>query len=728
MFTTGNFARIMSAPEQCVLRYALHIEDFKVVRELTVWTSLSLGQIGSAIEKRLHMSADTIRITEVQANNGREFGLKTPVSAVAEALQPVRVTVGFSKPVSVRVLVDLWKVCEMSVRLNQTLYEIGLGVQRKEKLSGSFVAIGWRDALPLTRPLLSLLLDDKFRLNNTLKIWGPGPDMKYPPQMITKKVTLIGRQIQTEVETSLESHRMLPVRKVLERIVVRKPACKWVEKGTLCVDGVPWRFDSIRIGPKKALSVLSPNISLVTVFLSEEEAPKKVHEVSTNPVSSLKKYRPDVPPESLDVLCYASREPLDDNEKIHDVIERLGVREFLLHARIARIRILVTVWICDDDGEKVTHEKEYTFFETTAVGDLYNQIEYKAPNQVTMNLYLKREYADQKLEDHTRSLGDLKIVDGMNVVIKLRIVPVSLSTAVSQLPRVDLERYVLVKEYYGRGASAYVSLYQDPTTMARYAVKWLNGLDDAAVSELVLSASLPEHPCIVKTYGVARKGMESIGVVMDFVPSSLEAKIKDMNSGVMFWSTDKYLALVGIALGLRFLHRKTPGKPAIVHRDVKPANVLIDEDGHVRLCDFGIAANLAESLLHTGVGTPCYMAPEVIRGQDYDEKVDVFAFACILYELITGHTLIQMRNPTIYGYQNRIAGGYRPDVPLEIEGTALGALLVRSWDGNPMVRPSFDEIVETLTDPRNALADVDFDVVAEYVNSVQWWERDNGFI
>lgn len=720
----------MTAPQECVLRYVLQNEGFKVERELTVWTSLLLSEIGSAIAKCLRVNPNTIGVIQVRAKDGKQFSRKATVSALTEASQPIRVTLEFLQPVPVRVLVNLWKVVDMRVRLDKTLYEIGLDVQRREKLSGSFVVIGWRHALPLTKRLFSLLLDDKLRLSTPLKIWGPGPDMKYPRQEITKKVTLIGRRTTTEVQTSLESQRMLPVRKVLEKIADKRPAYKWVEKGTLCVDGVPWRRDFVRVGPRKGLSVLSPNVSLVMVFLSEGEKPQQVCEESTSPVSTLKKYRPDVPPEQLDVLCYASHEPLDDTEKIHDVIERLGMRQFLLHPRIPRISILVTVWLCDDKKENMVHEKEYTFLETTAVGDLYNQIEYKTSNQVSLALYIKREYSDQKLKDHTMSLGDLKIVDGMNIVIKLSIIPVSWSTAVRSVPSFDLDKLVLVKEYYGRGASGYVSMYQDPTSLARYAVKWLNGVDDAAAKELLLCASLPEHPCIVKTYGAARKGMESVGVVMDFVSSSLAAKIKDMNNGVMFWSTDKYLVLVGIALGLRFLHKTTPDKPSIVHRDVKPGNVLMDEDGHVRLCDFGIAAKLGGSLLHTGgVGTACYMAPEVIRGQDYDEKVDVFAFACILYELITGHTLIEMKNLslTAFGYQNRIASGYRPDVPVEIDGTPLGELLVRGWDANPFTRPSFDEILATLLDPNNALADVDFDVIQEYVDTVQSWEHDNGF-
>jgi serine/threonine protein kinase len=95
------------------------------------------------------------------------------------------------------------------------------------------------------------------------------------------------------------------------------------------------------------------------------------------------------------------------------------------------------------------------------------------------------------------------------------------------------------------------------------------------------------------------------------------------------------VALAGqIARGLDALHSRS-----ILHRDVKPSNVLLTEDGTAALADFGLAL-LADStrVTDTGVllGTPHYLAPELIAGGDATVASDVYAFGCLLYELIDG--------------------------------------------------------------------------------------------
>src|SRR5205085_12359571 len=77
----------------------------------------------------------------------------------------------------------------------------------------------------------------------------------------------------------------------------------------------------------------------------------------------------------------------------------------------------------------------------------------------------------------------------------------------------------------------------------------------------------------------------------------------------------------------------------IVHRDVKPANVMIDEAGAIKLLDFGIAqAHVGTSSAHTGsvLGSLDYMAPEVIRGEPAEERSDVYSLGCVLHECLTG--------------------------------------------------------------------------------------------
>jgi len=89
-----------------------------------------------------------------------------------------------------------------------------------------------------------------------------------------------------------------------------------------------------------------------------------------------------------------------------------------------------------------------------------------------------------------------------------------------------------------------------------------------------------------------------------------------------------------VILGLQHMHKRF-----IVYRDLKPANILLDEGGHIRISDLGLACDFSKKRPHASVGTHGYMAPEVLsKGTAYDSSADWFSFGCMLYKLLKGHS------------------------------------------------------------------------------------------
>ena len=198
-------------------------------------------------------------------------------------------------------------------------------------------------------------------------------------------------------------------------------------------------------------------------------------------------------------------------------------------------------------------------------------------------------------------------------------------------------RYQIIREV-GRGAMGVVYEARDPNIDRVVALKVLR--QDRIASETFVKRFLKEakvvgrlsHPRIVTVYDVGEDN-GSIYIAMEFLEgSSLSDLIRDNHLDAA-----KVVELgIQIASTLEYAHKK-----GVIHRDVKPSNILLNADGQIKITDFGIAhiedpAATLQTQAGEIMGTPAYMSPEQVQGHPVDNRSDIFSLGIILYELSTG--------------------------------------------------------------------------------------------
>ena len=212
-------------------------------------------------------------------------------------------------------------------------------------------------------------------------------------------------------------------------------------------------------------------------------------------------------------------------------------------------------------------------------------------------------------------------------------------------------------------------------------------------------ASSIDHPNVVKIFEVGQDGDQHF-MALEFLPESLARVIEGGGQMRLDRATEFG---VQIADGLAEAHAL-----GIVHRDIKPQNILIGTDGVAKVTDFGIArADVMNSVTATGdvVGTPHYMSPEQSRGEETDARSDVYSLGCMLYQMVTGELPFNGNTPLAVIRQQiedepTPMGELRADLTPGLESVVHRAM-AKDRDGR------FQSISDLSTAPRDSLPEIE---------------------
>ena len=258
-------------------------------------------------------------------------------------------------------------------------------------------------------------------------------------------------------------------------------------------------------------------------------------------------------------------------------------------------------------------------------------------------------------------------------------------------------RYEII-EKIGNGGMATVYKARDLVLKRYVAVKILreeyttdNEFIKRFNTEAESAASLT-HPNIVSVYDVGREG-NLYYIVMELIKGKTLKEII-IEDGRMSWKWSVKIAKQ-IAQALETAHRNN-----IIHRDIKPHNIIITEDGTAKVTDFGIAKAVSNSTITafgTTIGSVHYFSPEHARGGYTDAKSDIYSLGVVLYEMVTGKVPFDADTPVSVALKHMQE---KPVPPIELNPTipqSLNDLILKAMEKDPSMRyNTATEMIEDL--------------------------------
>ena len=281
-------------------------------------------------------------------------------------------------------------------------------------------------------------------------------------------------------------------------------------------------------------------------------------------------------------------------------------------------------------------------------------------------------------------------------------------------PRVLSGRY-RIDEPIGRGGMASVYRGYDLTLGREVAIKILDrelADDNAFRTRFRLeaqAASRMAHPTIVRVYDAGEDSLTAPDgtvrpvpyIVMELVKGRL---LKEIISAGPVPVTDAVRYVDGILEALEYSHRA-----GVVHRDIKPGNVMVTDAGQVKVMDFGIARAVSDSSSTVAettqiLGTAAYFSPEQAKGEPVDARADVYSTGVVLYELLTGRQPFRGESPVAVAYQHVSEAPVPPSEVNETVPRALDTVALRALAKDPFQRyqdaAGFREALDATVDGR----------------------------
>ena len=298
-------------------------------------------------------------------------------------------------------------------------------------------------------------------------------------------------------------------------------------------------------------------------------------------------------------------------------------------------------------------------------------------------------------------------------------------------PSAPIDTYIQ-KKFLGEGSFGTVYLIQaNNQTKKEYVCKNIDLTslgkenENSALSEVSVLKKC-KHPNIIefKEVFITRKPKRVLHLITEYADNGdLEQKIKEQNEKNVFFPEKQIINwLIQICLALKYIHGMN-----VIHRDIKPSNIFLTKNGIIKIGDFGISKILSKNhkKTKTHIGTPNYMAPEVIESEKYDFNVDIWSLGVTFFELITfkapfyGNSEYGLFLNIINGQKKMSINTFNNNNGNEYSHQLID-IINKMISNQPKQRPSIDEILnvpiikkeleEFLENKKDLYKDIDLDI------------------